>query len=88
MNRQLIIVLTLFLVLTQWGSLEHAYHDHSAGEACDYCSTSKSLDHIVLASSESVVHTVGFQWHDELISQDFYKAHVNYFTARAPPHTI
>lgn len=54
MRRFLLTALTLVTLLSQWGWLEHAYHDHDAGERCEFCLSSASQhDHAITASSAS-----------------------------------
>lgn len=88
MKRLFLTLLALFIILSQQGSLEHAYHDHEAGEVCDYCLSSKSLDHIAVSSIQPIVHTYGLQWQNEFALQVIHKSHISYFAVRAPPRFI
>ena len=52
MRRFLLTALTLVTLLSQWGWLEHAYHEHDAGGFCGFCLSSASQhNHAITASS-------------------------------------
>jgi len=88
MKRSLLIILAVFVLLGQTGSLEHAYHDHETGESCDYCVHSKSLDHTVTASILSTVQPSALHWHAELPLPISHKTQVASYAVRAPPRSI
>ena len=88
MKRLLLTFFALIIILVQQGSLEHAYHEHAAGEICDYCLNSKSLDHFTVNSAQPVVHTVSLQWKFEYSHSVILTSHTRYFSARAPPRFI
>lgn len=37
MRHRLITLLAVITLLSQWGWLEHGYHDHDSGEVCELC---------------------------------------------------
>ncbi|MCW8919361.1 MAG: hypothetical protein OQL08_11185 [Gammaproteobacteria bacterium] len=37
MRHSLITLLAVITLLSQWGWLEHGYHDHESGEVCELC---------------------------------------------------
>lgn len=37
MRQTLITLLALFTLLSQWGLLEHGYHEHEPDEVCEIC---------------------------------------------------
>lgn len=88
MKRLNLIVLTLFLILGQWSSLEHAFHEHQASEVCDYCLSKKPLEHLAVNSIQTFFPTSIPQWQDELTPQVYLNEKVSYFAARAPPRFI
>ena len=57
MKRLHLIILTFTLLLSQWGTIDHVYHEHVAGDVCDYCVSAKSFAHAVTSSSLSTLVT-------------------------------
>lgn len=88
MKRLHYIFLIFFLVLGQWGSLDHAYHDHETSEVCDYCLSAQSLDHAVTMSTLPVISTGDTQWSDEPAVELIAKYTIYYYAARASPRFI
>ena len=88
MKRLNLIVLTLFLILGQWSSLEHTFHEHQASEVCDHCLSKKPLEHFTVNSIQTFFPTNIPQWQDELMPQVSLNEKVSYFAARAPPRFI
>lgn len=88
MNRLHITIFALLLLLGQWGSFDHAYHQHDSGEVCDFCLSAQALDHAISASTPLVFAT-SFQ----IFQPRSHQLHTSdnsfhYFTARAPPRFI
>ena len=89
MKKLLIISLALIsLTLGQMGSLEHAFHEHAAGEQCDYCLSAKSLGHGLITSPVIPVsrYSISVQTDNPLLTRG-HSSHRHYPT-RAPPHFI
>jgi hypothetical protein len=85
MKRLHYIFLIFFLVLGQWGSLDHDHYDHEASEICDYCLNAQSLDHAVATSTQPVIPTGDTQCSDEPAVELIDKYTIHYYVARAPP---
>jgi hypothetical protein len=51
MRKPLIILLTLLSLLSQWAWVEHAYHEHDAGEVCKICLLGHAQSHAVLPTT-------------------------------------
>jgi len=83
-----LIFLTLFLLLGQWSSLEHDYHDHESGEICDYCLNAQPLDHAVTNSVELGISNEPTHQQDELAQEFISKSNIRYYSVRAPPRFI
>lgn len=88
MKRLCMITLSLVLLLSQWGSLAHAYHVHKPGDVCDYCLSAHPLDHSITATVQTVSLNSSPELHDELLQDLTAASHVSYYTARAPPGFI
>ena len=88
MKRLPLIIFTLILLLGQWGSLDHAYHEHNSGENCDFCISAKSLDHAVSTSISLVFSQSCHQCFSEQINKSITKIDIHYYIARAPPFFI
>jgi len=83
-----LILLTLFLALGQWASIDHAYHDHQENEACEYCLSIKPLEHAAAGSSYPYLSSNYSQWYFELAITTDVIGSTSYFAARAPPRFI
>jgi len=86
--KNLYLPILVILLLTQWGSISHDYHEHDSAEACDYCLSAQGFDQAVAPellsfSDQSIfLSSIG----SELVSvtkSGFYN-----YTARAPPRFI
>ena len=88
MNRLNFIILTVTLLLSQLGSLEHAYSEHKAGEVCDYCVSAPSLDHAISGSIAFNFSNNPSQQHNELTQTSLSAKTLRFYAARAPPRLI
>jgi len=88
MKRLPLIVFTLILLLGQWGSLDHAYHEHNSGENCDYCISAKSLDNAINTSLNIVFSQSCHQCFSEPNHKSITLIDLRYYAVRAPPHII
>ncbi len=85
MKRLHFIILTAFLLLSQWGSIEHLYHAHKAGEVCDYCISAQSLDHAVSSTVQTVIVVKQTFIQPELTQAAITKSFTPNYAVRAPP---
>ncbi len=88
MTRLHILVITLFLILGQWSSFEHAFHDHQASEVCDFCLNKKPLEQLATNSIQTFNPISLSQWYDQLTPRLAFNNKLSYFSARAPPRFI
>jgi len=89
MKKLIIISLALIsLTLGQWGSLEHAFHQHAPGEQCDYCLSAKSLDHGLITTP--VIPVSGYSISAQAVTHPIVATHSSHrhYPARAPPRFI
>lgn len=88
MNRLHLIILTVTLLLGQWGSIDHVYHDHAASEVCDFCISAKSFDHAVASSFQATTLTKQTQQAETLLQASTSQGVIHYYAVRAPPRLI
>ena len=88
MNRLNFIILAVTLLLSQLGSLEHAYSEHESGEVCDYCVSTPSLDHAINGSVSLHLSSRSSQQHNDQAQAFFSAKTIHFYAARAPPHLI
>ena len=88
MKRLHFTIITITLLLSQWGVIEHAFHEHVAGEVCEYCLTAKSFDDIVLSSDQAVVPAIQSQISEVLFQAAKSETFSHYYSIRAPPQFI
>ena len=88
MKRLHLIILTATLLLSQWGTIDHVYTDHTAGDVCDYCVSAKSFDHAVISSFQ-VTHVTKQTQSSVVIAQtSIEKIASRYYASRAPPRFV
>ena len=88
MKRLHLIILTLTLLLSQWGVIDHVYHEHVAGDVCDYCVSAKSFDHAVTSSFQTTALIFQTQRAEVLVQASTPKSVSRYYAVRAPPRLI
>ena len=88
MKRLYIISLTLLLLLSQLGAIDHAFHEHSPDEACEYCIAAKALDHAVGNSFLISAFAVDSATPIYNTSNTVSSVAIHYYRGRAPPHYI
>lgn len=88
MKRLYIISLTLLLLLSQLGAIDHVFHEHSSGEACEYCIGSQPLDHAV--SHSFLIHQHSSDTASLICDTPRTVSNVafHYYRGRAPPRYI
>lgn len=88
MKRLHFIILTVTLLLSQSGTLDHAYSEHQSGEVCDYCLSVPSLDHAITSSVQTDFSNNALQQHNELTQESLPANAIRFYAARAPPCLI
>ena len=88
MKRLNLLVLTLFLVLGQWSSFEHAFHEHQESEVCDFCLNKKPLEQLANHTIDTFIPQSISQQHEKLAFELVLNTQASYFSARAPPRLI
>ena len=88
MKRLHLIILSITLLLSQWGTIDHVYHEHTAGEVCDFCISAKSFDHAVTSSSQTTALIKQIQSPDILAQASNSKSVARHYAVRAPPRLI
>jgi len=88
MKRLSSIILTFFLLFGQFGSLEHAYHDHQESELCEFCLKLQPFEHITDNSIQLYIPANNSQCQNETVSELSVNRKLSYFAARAPPFLI
>lgn len=88
MKRLHLIIFTFALLLSQWGTIDHVYTHHAAGEVCDYCVSAKSFDHAVTSSFQITDVIKQTQLPVVLAQASIEKNASRHYVARAPPRFI
>ena len=88
MKRLNLIILAVTLLLSQMGTLDHAYTEHQSGEVCDYCLSLPSLDHAITSSVQTDFSNKASQRHNELTQESLSANAIHFYAARAPPRLI
>lgn len=83
-----LIILTVTLLLSQWGAIDHFYHEHTAGEVCNYCISAESLDHAATSSFQTTIVVKQTQPAKILAQASTSKSVTRYYNVRAPPRFI
>lgn len=88
MKRLHFILLTAFLLFSQWGSIDHVHTKHVAGEVCDFCIQAKSFDHAVSSSFQSILVSKQTQQAETLLVASTSQSVTRHYAARAPPRFL
>ena len=88
MKRLHLIILTITLLLSQWGTIDHVYHEHTAGDVCDYCVSAKSFDHAATSSFQTTPVIKQTQQAETLAQASTSQSVTRYYNVRAPPRSI
>lgn len=83
-----LIILTLTLLLSQMGTLDHAYSEHHSDEVCDYCISVPSLDNALTNSTQTHFSINASQQHVVLAQAVHSTPPLRFYAARAPPRLI
>lgn len=85
MKRFKLLLLTLTLLLSQMGTLDHVYSEQHSGEVCDYCLSVPSLGNALTNSSQTNFSINASQVYAVSV-QALHSAPIRHFyIARAPP---
>lgn len=88
MKRLNLITLAVTLLLSQMGTLDHAYTEHQSGEVCEYCLSLPSFDHAISSSAQANFSNHTTQQHIELAQESISVNTLRFYAARAPPRLI
>lgn len=88
MRRLLIILLTAFVLLTQWGLAAHAYQDHDEAHVCELCLAQAQHDHVLLPSIPVLSLLGNFEQTSTPSFKTFTPLTLRHYPVRAPPHTL
>ena len=88
MKRLYILTLAISILLSQWGSIDHVYHEHAAGEVCDYCISTPSLDNALGYDHNIDFSNNTLQSSGEITSELLITSTVRIYAARAPPRLV
>lgn len=76
------------LLLSQWGVIDHSFHEHVAGEVCDYCISAKSFDDAITSTEQKFVAHKANQNPVVLLKTADTKTTSYFYSVRAPPRLI
>ncbi len=88
MKRLFLIILTIFILHSQWSSIEHAFHDHAAGDVCVTCLSTQSLDDALFTSFQPVSLGKKTCRQERLNLELISTKRIRNYTVRAPPGFI
>lgn len=88
MKRLHFLILSVTLLLSQWGSIDHLYHAHTSGEVCDYCISVQPLEHAVSSMVQSIAVAKKTTAEEEQPQIAHAKSFTRHYIARAPPRLI
>jgi hypothetical protein len=87
MHRTLITLLAVITLLSQWGWVEHAYHEHHANEVCEVCvSASGHVAVMPTIVQAAVCHHSDFAV--PAITATLISETPRYYATRAPPRFL
>ncbi|MCW8829158.1 MAG: hypothetical protein OQK94_08890 [Gammaproteobacteria bacterium] len=87
MRQHLITLLAVITLLSQWGWLEHDYHEHDAGQVCEVCVS--AAGHVaVIPDTPQLPPLHGSETPFTPSSTSFSAAAPRFYTARAPPRFL
>ncbi|MFK5912921.1 MAG: hypothetical protein QM484_00985 [Woeseiaceae bacterium] len=82
------LILSIILLLSQWGSIDHIYHAHKSGEVCDYCISAQPLEHAVSSAVQSIAIVKETPVKEEQTQTAYAVSFTRHYAARAPPRLI
>lgn len=88
MRNYLLTLLAVITLLSQWGVVEHAYHDHDSGEVCVVCLTASNHDHAITPSLPALPTMASFTIGEQLPQQVAARRTVRHYASRAPPFSL
>jgi len=88
MKRRILIILALLVLFGQWANLEHAYHEHTHGEICEYCLSAQPFDHAAVDSANTFTLAAVAHLPETGYIESTPRLNIRYFSSRAPPRSI
>ena len=87
MRHPLISLLVMLLLLSQWGWVEHGYHEHEENEVCEVCLSASG--HAAATSSSSQLPPIqGSEVLPPVVESVLATATPRFYATRAPPRSI
>lgn len=83
-----VTIFAVLLLLGQWGSLDHVYHEHDSSEVCDYCIQKQGSDQAVEEGIQPVIAAFNHCDPSGQYSNTFSNRNIRGYEARAPPRSI
>jgi len=84
MRQTLITLLFVITLLSQWGWLEHGYHNHDASEVCELCVSASG--HVAVTPSILQLSTIqGSHFSPPAITPSLTATAPRFYATRAPP---
>jgi len=80
--------MTFVFLISQWGSIDHAHHQHDSGEVCDYCIGSKNLEHMTGDSHTRNLPVILYSHLDSFPADNYQPAFIANYNGRAPPYSL
>jgi hypothetical protein len=88
MRQLLLTLLAVITLLSQWGWVEHAYHEHDPGEICAVCLTGNAHDHALTPSLPQLPVVSGYIISAQTSHQMLVQRAARYYPTRAPPRFL
>ncbi len=89
MRRLLITLLAVVTLLSQWGWLEHGYHEHDPGEVCEVCLSANGHGQAITPSLPALPAITAITLHNEpLPTQPLTRGAFRLYASRAPPRLL
>lgn len=85
MRTPLLILLTLFSLLSQWAWIEHAYHGHDSGEICEICLIGQAQTHGAMPAALQLPSALPERFEQPLLTQQILEQPSKRQNIRAPP---
>ena len=88
MRQLLLTLLAVITLLSQWGWVEHAYHNHDPGKICEVCLSANAHGHALTPSLPQLPTVSGFIISQQPLQQALVQRSVRYYPTRAPPRFL
>jgi hypothetical protein len=87
-HRYLISILAVITLLSQWGLVDHAYHNHEHDESCVVYLTANANGHAITPSLPALPIAATSNINEQLPQLILSTRVVRYYTSRAPPRFL